>query len=80
MTATVTGGNWSLSTARGEIFGEVTGGTLQWNHTGKAATATLLLTVTGGFGAYANTSGSGSFTGDLRDGSDKLRGILRLTF
>jgi hypothetical protein len=65
VTQRITGGTWSLVTARGEVFGQFTGGTIQWGRDGRYALVRAPLVVTGGSGAFANARGTGTLSGAI---------------
>ena len=70
VTNTVVGGRWTLSVYQGGEFqgrlsGAIAGGAATWNATGTLASIDLVLTVVSGTGAYAGSTGTGSFHGFL---------------
>jgi hypothetical protein len=70
VTNNVVGGRWTLSVYRdgelqGRLSGSIAGGAATWNADGTLAAINLGLSVASGTGAYAGTTGSGSFTGLL---------------
>jgi hypothetical protein len=65
VTQRLTGGTWSLVTARGEVFGQFTSGTIQWGRDGRVALVRAGLIITGGFGAFAGAQGTGTLTGAM---------------
>lgn len=70
-TNTIVGGSWYLAVYHdgefdGVLWGDLSGGTVQWNAAGDAATLDATLTITGGTGALGNLrGGSGTFSGQL---------------
>ncbi len=61
---TITGGTFTLVTARGTLTGQITG-TVQFDQFCAIGTVTGNLVVTGGTGQFAGAQGSGTFTGIL---------------
>jgi hypothetical protein len=66
VTETITGGNWTLSGPWGEVFGNFSSGTVQWNTSTTLADVKANLTVLGGsVNNIPVSSGSGAFNGVL---------------
>jgi hypothetical protein len=65
VTQRITGGTWSLVTARGEVFGQFSGGAIQWSRDGRYAVVRAPLVITGGSGAFAGATGTGTLPGAI---------------
>ena len=70
-TNTIVGGSWYLAVYHdgefdGVVWGNLSGGTVQWNPAGDMATLDATLTITGGTGALRDLrGGGGTFSGQL---------------
>ncbi len=77
-TNAITGGSWSanLTGPAGTLQGRVAGGSVRWNSTGQSAAVNVSFVVTGGTGAYAGDTGTGSFQGTMDGNTEALTGTL----
>ncbi len=80
-TNAITSGNWSanLTGPAGTLEGRVAGGSIRWNSTGQSAAVNVSFAVTGGTGAYAGDTGTGSFQGTMDGITEALSGTLTVS-
>ncbi|HEX5504750.1 MAG TPA: hypothetical protein VFW96_19185 [Thermomicrobiales bacterium] len=86
-TNTIVGGSWYLAVYHdgefdGVLWGDLAGGTVQWNAAGDMATLDATLTIVGGTGEFGGLKGGGgTFSGQLshQDFPPTLGGTLALT-
>lgn len=86
---TVVGGRWWLVASKGVrcqgmLHGSFTGGKVRWNKDAKLAEVCVRLKVSGGTGAYQNSSGAGNLTAVLNHlpfppSPPRIGGTLELT-
>jgi hypothetical protein len=74
----ITGGTWSanLTGAAGTLQGRVAGGSIRWTSAGHSGAVSVTFTVTGGTGAYAGETGTGTFQGTMDWATQALSGTL----
>lgn len=74
------GGQWSVVTPRGEVFGVFTRGSITWNDRGHKGELKASASVTGGTGAFAGATGSGVLEGVINrtDTPPRLKAELHL--